>query len=89
MEEWRAIMTREEFLTWKAYDRIEPIGDARGDVQTAQICQAVSAVAAGFAGQRVAPLTDHMIDWNAEPEPEEQDTDAWHGTRDMLSRVWK
>jgi len=72
-----------------AYDRIEPIGDMRGDVQTAQICQAVASVVAGLAGRPVGPLTDHMIQWGKELEPETQDDGAWKAARDALTRAWK
>lgn len=34
-------MTPQQFLTWQAYDLLEPIGDFRGDIQAAQICATI------------------------------------------------
>lgn len=34
-------MTWKQFLEWKSFDELEPIGDRRGDWQAASICAAV------------------------------------------------
>lgn len=34
-------MTWQQFLEWKAYDQVQPLGDERGDWQAASICAAL------------------------------------------------
>lgn len=38
------------FLEWKEFDRIEPIGDKRGDWQIASVCSLIANLAAARAG---------------------------------------
>jgi hypothetical protein len=33
-------MTWQQFLEWKAYDQVQPLGDERGDWQAASVCAA-------------------------------------------------
>jgi hypothetical protein len=37
-------MSWQQFLEWKAFDEIEPIGGARGDWQAASICSVVDSL---------------------------------------------
>lgn len=56
-------MTASELRLWLAYNRKSPIGDARGDVQTASL---VSAVINSQGGK--LSLNDALLQWG---EPEE------------------
>lgn len=47
-----------------AYDRIDPIGDVRGDILMAQLCQLVAAV----AGDKDAKLDTYLPKWDAKAE---------------------
>nr|OYN52146.1 phage tail protein [Pectobacterium carotovorum] len=58
-------MTASELRMWIEYDKISPIGDMRGDIQTAQIVSAVY----GAQGVKVT-LTDAMLDWSGKEEKE-------------------
>ncbi|WP_205605864.1 phage tail assembly protein T [Pectobacterium brasiliense] len=65
LSELRQEMTASELRMWIEYDKISPIGDMRGDIQTAQIVSAVY----GAQGVKV-PLTDAMLNWSGKKEEE-------------------
>lgn len=58
-------LTASELRMWIEYDKLSPIGDVRGDIQTAQVVSAVY----GAKGVKV-PLTDAMLDWSGKGEEE-------------------
>ncbi|HHR6334825.1 TPA: phage tail assembly protein T [Providencia alcalifaciens] len=54
-----------ELRMWMAYDKISPIGDGRGDIQTAMIASAVM----NAAGAKVS-LRDMILVWDQEADNE-------------------
>ncbi|WP_317474800.1 phage tail assembly protein T [Cronobacter sakazakii] len=58
-------LTARELRMWIEFDRINPIGDRRGDIQAAQI----SAAVLNSQGAKVS-MDDVILQWNA-PEQEE------------------
>lgn len=61
-----AEMTADELRMWLEYNRRSPIGDARGDIQTAQIVSAL------YQSQGVKmPLEDALLRWHGSEEEEE------------------
>lgn len=61
-----AEMTANELRMWLEYDRRSPIGDARADIQTAQIVSAVYQA----QGTKM-PLQDAVLTWNRAEEDED------------------
>ncbi len=68
LAELRQSMTASELLMWIEYDRQSPIGDVRGDIQTAQITSAVF----GAQGVKVS-LNDALLQWSEDQQEEEED----------------
>lgn len=65
-------MTYAEFLERMVYDSIEPTGEIRQDIRTAQICELLaSAMWAKGGGKGKQPaVEDFIIDWwNEKPKP--------------------
>lgn len=61
-----AEMTANELHMWLEYDKRSPIGDARSDIQTAQIVSAV------YQSQGTKmPLQDAVLTWNRPEEDED------------------
>lgn len=58
LSELHQSMTASEFQMWIEYDKVSPIGDVRGDIQTAQIVSAVY----GAQGGKVS-LDDALLHW--------------------------
>lgn len=68
-----------ELRLWAAYDRINPIGDMRGDVQAAQITAAIYNTQRGPKDQPIS-LNDVLIEWGGEEEDQDGDfsgLEAW------------
>lgn len=67
-------MPAEELFLWRAYDRISPIGDIRGDVQAAMTAAAVFQA----AGAKVS-AADLLPQWGkpVEEEPEEDTAESF------------
>lgn len=63
-------MSSAEFTEWIAYNSIEPIGETRGDIQAARICQLLAA-AHGKRGAKFK-LSEFMPDWWNERRPKAQ-----------------
>ncbi|MBP2856183.1 DUF4035 domain-containing protein [Dickeya oryzae] len=78
LSELRQTMTASELRMWIEYDKLSPISDTRGDIQTAQIVSAVY----GAQGVKVA-LTDAMLDWLGE----EKDVDPFGNLEVFLSQA--
>lgn len=72
-------VSSQELTQWMAYDRIEPIGDARMDIRFA-ILAAVVANTSRDPGVKPDPFlyTDFMPDFWKEPEVEEP-VEKWRG----------
>lgn len=70
LAELRQTMTARELVLWMAYDQQSPIGDRRGDVQSAQIAMAVLQ----SQGAKVS-FDDVLLDWGGgeEDAPAEDD----------------
>ncbi|KAB0989292.1 DUF4035 domain-containing protein [Cronobacter sakazakii] len=65
LDELKQTLTARELRMWIEFDRINPIGDRRGDIQAAQI----SAAVLNSQGAKVS-MDDVILQWNA-PEQEE------------------
>ncbi|EGZ6858233.1 DUF4035 domain-containing protein [Cronobacter sakazakii] len=65
LDELKQTLTARELRMWIEFDRINPIGDRRGDIQAAQI----SAAVLNLQGAKVS-MDDVILQWNA-PEQEE------------------
>lgn len=59
-------MSSREFARWKAFDRLEPIGEQRADIRAALIAQTV-ANALG-AGKKPFKLSDFLLQFEADDE---------------------
>lgn len=68
LAELRQSMTASELMMWIEYDRHNPIGDVRGDIQAAQITSAVY----GAQGVKV-PLNDVILQWSGDENAEAED----------------
>ncbi|WES67186.1 DUF4035 domain-containing protein [Superficieibacter sp. HKU1] len=68
LAELRQSMTASELMMWIEYDRHNPIGDVRGDIQAAQITSAVY----GAQGVKV-PLNDAILQWSGDENAEAED----------------
>jgi len=68
LAEIRAMPAADFMRFWASY-KIEPFGELREDIRTAQTCQWLAVVA---GDQRRLPLKPFLIDWwKAPPTPEE------------------
>ena len=54
-------MSYTDFLAWQAYDRVEPIGDRRGDWQAASVCSAVCNTLAAQSGSKTRYTTKDFL----------------------------
>ncbi len=64
-------------LEWEAYDRLEPIGEKRGDYRTALLCMHIENLAkAGWGGKNIefSTINDFLklMEWDKELEPVEE-----------------
>lgn len=75
-------MTASELMMWIEYDRKSPVGDIRGDIQTAQIVSAIY----GSQGAKV-PLSDAILQWGGDAKGE--DNDPFAGLEDALTEATK
>lgn len=66
LNELSSSLSASELKLWLAYNRMSPIGDTRGDIQTASI---VSAVINSQGGK--ISMDDALLKWG-EPEKEEE-----------------
>ncbi len=60
-------MTSEELSEWMAYDKLDPVGEYRGDVQAGIIASVLANVARQAFGKKGAKKTkpsDFMPDWD-------------------------
>lgn len=66
LDELKQTLTARELRMWIEFDRINPIGDRRGDIQAAQI----SAAVLNSQGAKLS-LDDLLLQWSA-TEPNEE-----------------
>lgn len=66
VHELRQSLTASELKLWIAYDRLSPIGDWRGDIQSAQVATAVLNSQGGKFS-----LDDTLLKWGLSEETEE------------------
>jgi hypothetical protein len=59
VREAQKTITRDEFVSWIAYNKINPISDVRGDLQMARICSVIAATAGSKRSMK-----DFMFDFN-------------------------
>lgn len=53
-------MPSKQFMSWVAYDKVEPIGGRRGDWHTASICSTLMNIACGK--MKYTP-SDFLLEW--------------------------
>lgn len=82
LSELRQTMTANELRMWAEYDRLSPIGDIRGDYQTAQIVSA----AWGAQGVKV-DISDALLRW--QPEASEEQADPLAGLEALFKQAAK
>ncbi len=68
LSELRQSMTASELMMWIEFDRNNPIGDVRGDIQAAQITSAVY----GSQGVKTT-LNDVLLQWTGDENAEAED----------------
>lgn len=68
LHELKETLTASELQMWIEYDRVSPISDRRGDIQTAQLATAVL----NSQGAKVK-MEDVLLQWR-EPEPVEENS---------------
>lgn len=56
-----------EFTGWLAYDRLDPIGDERGDLHAALVCATLANIHRG-RGVKAFEVTDFMPEFDATPK---------------------
>lgn len=62
-------MTASQLAEWEAYDKLEPIGEWRGDFRTALLCSIVVNLAKsvyGKKGDKMSDVLEFMPDWAGE-----------------------
>ncbi|AOM42982.1 phage tail protein [Xenorhabdus hominickii] len=61
-------LSASELMLWRAYDRINPLSDRRGDIQAAQIASAVYQ----SQGAKIS-LSDALLEWGNPDEDKQGD----------------
>ena len=82
LSELRQSMTASELLMWIEFDRTNPVGDIRNDIQAAQIVSAIY----GSQGAKVS-LNDAILQWGSEEES--TDKDPFAGLEEALIKATK
>ncbi|WP_272516627.1 phage tail assembly protein T [Providencia sp. PROV209] len=71
-------MDASELRMWMAYDKVSPIGDRRGDIQTAMVATAVlNAAGAKVSVSELIPVWDYEVVAANEPENKQDPLKAW------------
>lgn len=75
-------MTSTQLSEWQAYDRLEPIGEERGDFRMAFLSSLMTNITRKIYGTKGCKMTvpsDFMPEWDKDPNeeliPEQQSTD--------------
>jgi hypothetical protein len=67
-----------QFLAWKAYDELEPIGGLRGDWHAASICTMLANIAAAQSGSKKRfRVADFLLEFGPERAPIETPRQTW------------
>ncbi|ABU76305.1 phage tail assembly protein T [Cronobacter sakazakii] len=66
LDELKQTLTASELRMWIEFDRLNPISDRRGDIQSAQI----SAAVLNSQGAKVS-MDDVLLQWNAQAQEED------------------
>ncbi len=69
LAELRQTMSINEMLMWAEFDRINPIGDIRGDIRNAQIVSAIF----GAQGLKMS-LDDALLQWHSDHRSDDENT---------------
>ena len=72
LHELRETLTASELKMWLAFDRLNPIGDWRGDVQSAQVATAVLNAQGGKA-----TMSEMIIKWGQAEDEEVSGLEEW------------
>ncbi|HHR6119735.1 TPA: phage tail assembly protein T [Providencia alcalifaciens] len=71
-------MDASELRMWMAYDKVSPIGDRRGDIQTAMVATAVlNAAGAKVSVSELIPVWDDEVVAANELENKQDPLEAW------------
>ncbi|HHR5857410.1 TPA: phage tail assembly protein T [Providencia alcalifaciens] len=71
-------MDASELRMWMAYDKVSPIGDRRGDIQTAMVATAVlNAAGAKVSVSELIPVWDDEVVAANEPDNKQDPLEAW------------
>ena len=79
LSELRGSMPASEVMLWAEYDRISPIGDERGDIQTAQLVSAIY----GSQGAKVA-IDEATLQWSGAESEGKAPADPFAGLEAAL-----
>ena len=86
-------LTSEQVTEWKAYDRLEPIGEMRGDLRMAILASLIANIANSFAtkGKPIRTYTpaDFMPKWEEEITKPAQSVEEMKRILESLSGVRK
>ncbi len=67
----------QQFLEWQEFDRIEPIGQKRGDWQVASVCSLLANIAASRSGSEHRFTTrDFLLEWRDASELAKVETET-------------
>lgn len=84
-------LTSEQILEWEAYNVLEPIGDWRGDFQTALLCCTISNLVKSIYGQKggftPSKITDFMPDWGMAIDKPLTETQTTKKMRDIFEAI--
>lgn len=72
-------MTAREFYLWVGFDQVNPIGDERADIQSAQITSAIYQ----SVGAKIT-LNDVLLAWEENPETDKTST---LGLEDLFQNI--
>ncbi len=88
-------MTSEELSEWMAYDRLDPVGEFRGDIRAGIISSVVANIARQAFGKKGTKKTqpmDFMPDWDGNIESQRkkpQSVDEMKGTLRQIADIFK
>lgn len=74
LHELKQALTASELRMWLEYDRMSPVSDRRGDIQTAQVVTAIYNAQGGKAS-----LDDVLLQWHGDVEEDTSKIEAFFG----------
>jgi len=84
-------LTSEQLSEWEAYDRLEPVGEIRGDVRNALLCMLVANLAQSVWGKkgrhRMFELQDFLPRWDESVGEKERTPQSVEEMKEVLKTI--